>query len=340
MQQLGIKEVVAGRPCAASWLLQGVSAALSAMLALPCLAGEAAPAYPAKPVSVIIPFTPGSSQETEGRVHMGRLSEQLKQPFVIDFKPGGSTTIGLAFLARSAPDGYTLLLASGSLSLVPLRQIALPFDPLTAFAPVSLLSKRWSSILMHPSVPGTVKELFAWARANPGKLNFATNGPGSQSHLTGAWMADAGNVDITFVHYKSSAQIFPDLLSGRVHLTTITLTTGLPFMKTGKAKLLGMANLSRNPAFPDMPTIAEQGIRDFEYSSWQGVIAPAKTPPAIVNLLSAELAKVVKAPEVVKRLEQETQLIGSTPGEFAKHIAGETARWSDLIKRGGIVLEE
>ncbi len=303
-------------------------------------AGAQQAAYPSKPVTVIIPFTPGSSQETEGRVHMNRLSEQMHQQFIIDFKPGGSTIIGLGYVAKAPADGYTLLLVSASYSLVPLRTVEMSFDPLTAFAPVSLLSKRWGLIVIHPSVPGTVAEFVAYARANPGKINFATNGVGSQQHLTGAWMADVSHTDMTFVHYKSAAQIIPDLLAGRVHLTPVTLTTGIPHIKSGKLKALGMANLVRNPAFPDIPTLAEQGLKDFEYSSWHGMVAPAKTPPAIINQLSAELAKVVKSPEVVKRLENETQLIGSTPAEFARHIATETDRWRKMIKQSGIVLEE
>jgi tripartite-type tricarboxylate transporter receptor subunit TctC len=296
--------------------------------------------YPNKPVTVIIPFTPGSSQETEGRVHMNRLSEQMRQQFVIDFKPGGSTIIGLAHVAKAPADGYTLLLVSASFSLVPLRTVEMPFDPLTAFTPVSLLSKRWGLVVIHPSMPATVNEFVAYAKANPGKVNFATNGVGSQQHLTGAWMADVSRTDMTFVHYKSAAQIIPDLLSGRVHLTPVTLTTGIPHIKSGKLKALGMANLVRNPAFPDIPTLAEQGLKDFEYSSWHGMIAPAKTPAAIINLLSAELAKVVKSPEVIKRLENETQLVGSTPAEFGRHIATETDRWRKMIKQSGIVLEE
>ena len=144
----------------------------------------------------------------------------------------------------AAPDGYTLLLASASFSLVPLRPVSLPFDPNTAFAPVSLLSKRWGTMLVHPSVPTTTKELLAYAKANPGKVNFATNGPGSQQHLTGAWMADAGEVNLTFVHYRSAAQIIPDLLTGLVHLTPVTLATGMQHFKSGKLKLqIGRAHV-------------------------------------------------------------------------------------------------
>ena len=303
-------------------------------------AGAQQAAYPSKPVTVIIPFTPGSSQETEGRVHMNQLSAQLKQQFIIDFKPGGATIIGLGYVAKQPADGYTLLLVSASYSLIPLRNEQMTFDKHNAFTPVSLISKRWGIIAVHPDMPSKVTEFVAYAKANPGKINFATNGVGSQQHLTGAWMMDVSNTDMTFIHYKSAAQIIPDLLTGRVHLTPLTMTTGIPHLKSGKLKALGMANLVRNPSFPDIPTLHEQGLKDFEYSSWHGMLAPAKTPPAIVNLLSAELAKVVKVPEVVKRLQDETHLIGSTPAEFTRHINTETERWRKLIKQNNISLEE
>lgn len=296
--------------------------------------------YPNRPVTVIIPFTPGSVAETEGRVHFARVGENLRQQFLFDFKPGGSGTIGMTHVARSAPDGYTVLLVSASYSLVPLRSIELPFDRLNAFAPVSLVSKRWGTILVHPSMPSTAAEFVAYARANPGKLNFATNGVGSQQHLTGAWLADITGANMTFVHYKSAAQIIPDLLAGRAQATPITLSSALPHVKQGKLRMLGMANLERNPAFPDVPTLVEQGWKDFEYSSWQGLVAPAKTPPAIVNLLSSEVAKAVRSPDVIKRLASETQLIGSTPEQFARHVSNETERWRKMTKEAGITLDE
>ena len=296
--------------------------------------------YPNRPVTVIIPFTPGSVAETEGRVHFARVAESLRQQFLFDFKPGGSGTIGMTHVARAAPDGYTVLLVSASYSLVPLRSVELPFDRLNAFVPVSLVSKRWGTILVHPSMPSTAAEFVSLVKANPGQVNFATNGVGSQQHLTGAWLADVTGTQMTFVHYKSAAQIIPDLLAGRVQATPITLSSALPHVKQGKLKMLGMANLERNPAFPDVPTLTEQGLKDFEYSSWQGLVAPAKTPAAIINLLSAEMAKAVKSPEVVKRLASETQLIGSTPEEFARHVVTETERWRKMTRESGITLDD
>ncbi len=296
--------------------------------------------YPNKPVTVVVPFTPASAGETEGRVHFGEVSKSLKQQFIFDFKPGGGSVIGMAYAAKQPADGYTLLIVSSSYSVIPLRKIELSFDPRTAFAPVSLVSKRWATILVHPSIPSNVAEFVEYTKANPGKINYATNGVGTQQHLTGYWIEELTGVKLNFVHYKSAAQVIPDLLSGRVHMNPISFVSGLTHMKSGRAKPLGIANFDRHPAFPDLPTLIEQGWKDFEYASWQGVVAPARTPAAIVNLLSSELAKAVKSPEVIKRLGNETQLIGSTPEYFASYVSKETERWGNMIKKSGISLEE
>ncbi len=311
------------------------------------LASLAAPAgmaqqgtYPSKPVMVIIPIAPGSVSETEGRIHMTKLSENLRQQFVIDFKAGAGGMIGSAYVAKAPPDGYTLMLVSASYSLIALRPGDLPFDRLNAFAPVSLLSKRWGMMMVHPSMPSTAAEFVAYVKANPDKVNYGSSGQGSQQHLTGAWMSVINNMRMTYVHYKGAGPIVPDLLAGRVHLTPMTLTSALPYIKQGKLKSIGLANLERSPAFPDIPTLAEQGWKDFEYSSWLGVVAPAKTPAAVVNLLSAELARGVKSPDIIKRLSDETHLVGSTPEQFGRHVGIETERWRKLMKETGIVLEE
>ncbi len=296
--------------------------------------------YPLKPVTVIIPAGPGSVSETEGRIHLSRLSETLGQQFILDFKGGGGGIVGLGYVARSAPDGYTLGLVSATYSLIPLRNTSMPFDRLNAFTAVSLLSKRWGLMMVHPSLPSNVADFVAYAKANPGRINYASSGMGSQQHLTGAWMASMSNLDLTYVHYKGAGPIVPDLLAGRVHMTPMTLTSGLPHLKSGKLKAIGLANTMRNPALPDIPTLHEQGWKDFEYSSWLGLIAPAKTPAAVVNLLSAELSRVVKTPEVVKRLSVETELVGSTSAEFARHVNTETERWRVLLKTIGVTLDE
>lgn len=317
-----------------------VHSCLLGAAALPLAIHAQQGAYPAKPVVVVVPAGPGSVSETEGRIHLSRLGEILGQQFVLDFKGGGGGIVGLGHVARSAPDGYTLGLVSATYSLIPLRNTSMPFDRLNAFSTVSLLSKRWGLMMVHPSLPSSVADFVAFAKANPGRINYGSSGMGSQQHLTGAWMASLANLDLTYVHYKGAGPIVPDLLAGRVHMTPMTLTSGLPHIKSGKLKTLGLANTVRNPALPDIPTLHEQGWKDFEYSSWLGLIAPAKTPAAVVSLLSVELSRVVKSPEVVKRLSVETDLVGSTPAEFARHVNAETERWRVLLKTIGVTLDE
>ena len=319
-------------------IAQGLAAIVLTWMAAGAIAQQ--PAWPARPVTLIVPTAPGSVSENEGRIHMARLAENLHQSFIMDFKAGAAGIIGLTYVARSAPDGYTLLLTSASFSTLPLRDVNLTFDGINAFTPVSLISKRWGVMAVHPSMPGNPAEFVAYAKANPGKINYGTSGVGSLQHLTGAWMASVTGIDMTFIHYKGSNPAQLDLVAGRIQITPITLTSVAQYLKTGKMKALGLANLTRNPAMPDMPALTEAGWKDFEYSSWLGVLAPVKTPANVVRLLSSELTKVVKSPDVVKRLEAQTQLIGSTPEEFGRHINTETERWRKLMKETGIKLAE
>ena len=295
--------------------------------------------YPNKPVSVIVPFSPGSAPEVDARIYLTQLGRQLNQNFILDFKPGGSTIIGAGYVAKSQADGYTLLLATASNVLIPMRPVKTSFDLHNAFAPVTLLSKRWAMLVAHPSMPSNWPEFMAYARANPGKVNYATNGAGSQLHLSGAWLSDIANIDITFVHDKGLVHASSDLLAGRVHLILGTLTTGMQYVKAGKAKALGMANLTRNPAYPDIPTLTEQGLKDFEFSSWIGLFAPAKTPPAVINLLSSEAARAARLPELAMQMSG-NQLVGSTPEQFVRFMASETERWGELVRQKGIDLQD
>jgi len=302
---------------------------------------QSADAYPARPVTMVVPFAPGAATDIEGRIYANKLNEALGQPFVLDFKPGASMTVGMNYAVRQKPDGYTLLFVSSSYSLLPLRFRNLPYDPMKNFEPVSLLSKRSAIIAVAPSLPvGNVKEFVEYAKANPGKLNFATAGNGSVQHLTGLWLQSATGTKLTFVHYKAAGASFPDLMAGRAHATPMTFQSSLPLVKSGKVKAIGVASLQRNALLPDLPTFHEQGVTDFEYSTWMGLLAPEKTPPAIINKLQAELARIVKLPDVAERLGAETALMATTPSEFRRHVAAETARWVKLIKEFGISFED
>ncbi len=304
-------------------------------------AQDAAVSYPAKPVIMVVPFAPGGGTEIEGRTFVAKLSENLGRQFIMDFKPGAAMTIGMTHAARAAPDGYTLLFVSANYPLVPLVAKDLPYDPVKAFAPVSLLSKRSALMVVHPSLPvKNVKEYIALAKARPGEINFATGGPGGIQHLTGAWLNSITRTKTTFIHYKASGAMIPDLLAGRSHISPMSFPLGLPLVKSGKMRALGVASLERSLLLPELPTFAEQGVPDFEYSTWLGVLAPAQTPVAIINKLSAELIKITKSPEVAQRLGDETRLIGSTPEQFRKHVAVETERWRKVVQEAQIRFDE
>lgn len=312
-----------------------------ATLAASITHGQSADTYPSRTVTFIVPFAPGAATDIEGRIYANKLSEAWGQSFVLDFKPGASMLIGMNHAVKQKPDGYTLLFVSASYSVLPLRFKSLPYDPIKNFELVSLLSKRSAIIAVAPSLPANnVRELFEYAKANPTKLNFATAGNGSIQHLTGLWLQSATNTKLTFIHYKAASASFPDLMAGRAHATPMTFQSSLALVKSGKVKAIGVASLQRNALLPDLPTFHEQGVPDFEYSTWLGLLAPEKTPPAIVNKLQAELAKIIKHADVVERLGAETTLMATGPAEFRRHATAETARWVKLIKEFGISFDD
>jgi tripartite-type tricarboxylate transporter receptor subunit TctC len=298
--------------------------------------------YPAKAVQVVIPYAPGGTTDVEARLYAQKLGDALGKSFVLDFKPGAGSVFGSNLVAKAAPDGYTILMTTASIAVSPALVKDLPYDPAKDFASVSLMSKRATLLLMHPSNPfKTFPEYLAYAKANPGKINFGTSGAGGIIHLSGAWLSSLTNTQVTFVHYKGSGQMYTDLLAGRVHVTPVTFTTGLPYIRSGKLVPLVVTSAERSKLL-DMPTVAEQGVPGYEYPSWFGVLAPAGTPAPIVNRLSAELAKIARSPEVVKKLAEAdgSFMVGSTPEQFRQMIVTETARWKKLVQDTGIKLEE
>ena len=319
-----------------------VKAACMTAMALPCAAfAQGAGDYPNKPVTMVIPFSPGAATDIEGRIYAGKLNEAWGQPFVLDFKPGANMTIGMNAVVRQKPDGYTLLYVSASYALLPLQVRDLPYDPIKNFEQVSLLSKRSAIIAVAPTLPvKNVQEFIAYAKARPGEVNFATAGIGSIQHLTGLWLASAIDAKFTFIHFKAAGSGYPDLMAGRVHATPMTFQTSLPLVKSGKIKAIGVASLQRNALLSDVPTFIEQGVPDFEYASWLGLLAPEKTPAVIVNKLQQELAKIIKLPDVASKLGAETALYATTPAEFKKYAQNETARWVKLVKENNIKFDD
>ncbi len=295
-------------------------------------------AYPAKTVTIINAAVPGGSTEAEMRLYTQKISDSTGRPFVIDFKPGAGGTIGVAYVAKSAPDGYTLLLADGNFTSAPAFYKELPYDAARDFASISLISKRPTVLMIHPSLPiKTATEYFAFARANPGKLNFGTVGAGSTTHMNGAWMHSAAKVMVTFVHYKGTGAMMPDLLAGRIHATAITFLSSLPHIKAEKMRALGITTSERSKLWPELPTVEEQGAPGYDYSSWIGIVAPAKTPTPIIEKLNAELAKATQDPGINKKLTSEfVQIVASTPDQASRFFREDVDRWRRMADVIGV----
>ncbi len=305
-------------------------------------AQESVDAYPSRPVTVINPLAPGGSGDVETRLYNQKLSEALGKPFIIDFKPGAGTTLGTALVVKSRPDGYTLLTVSPSLTIAPAFYKDLPYDVNRDLSPITQMSKRATMVVAHPAVPyRNMKEFVAYMKSHPGEVNWGTNGAGSISHLLGEWLQTLTGTKMTFVHYKGVSGLTTDVLGGRIGATVFTFTSALQLVKTNKLKILGMSTTERSPALPDVPTVQEQGIPDFEYPSWLGYFGPPGMAPALVAKLNGELVKAAHSPDVIKTMAADsTTLVAGTPEQLKKLVATETARWQKLVTQAGIKLEE
>lgn len=317
-------------------------AVLSALHASQTLAQGEVRDFPARPVTLVVPFTTGGATDIEARIYAQKLGENMGRSFVVDYKPGAAGSIGGAFVARSAPDGHTLLVVTSSFTVNPAFYKNLPFDSVRDFAPVSLMSKRVTVLLAHPAFPArTLSEYLAQAKANPGRINVSATGAGSIPHLAAAWLHSLSRTTVTYVQYKGTSPLMVDLVAGRVDVNASPLVNGLPYLKSGKLKVLGILSDEPSPLLPGMQTAAEQGVHGYNYASWLGISAPARTPGAIVSRLSTELARVARDPELVRKFAPEgNTLVGSTPQALQDLIATEIERWQRLVADNNIRLEE
>lgn len=314
------------------------------ILVLTPLLGQAqdpAEVFPSRPVQIVVPFTPGGATDIEARVYAQKLTENMGKSFVVDYKPGAGGSIGTGFVAKSTPDGHTLLVISSSFTVNPAFYKNLPYDPIKDFAAVSLMSKRVTVLIAHPSFPATtIREYLAYARANPGKVNMAATGAGSIQHLAGAWLHSVTGTRVTFVQYKGTSPLNVDLVSGRVDVNASPFVNVMPLVKAGKLKILGILSDEPSPLIPGAQVAAEQGAPGYSYSSWLGVIAPRATPASIVNKLSAELGKAARAPDVVQKFAPEgSTMVGSPPKVLQDLIATELERWRKIVQENDIKLE-
>ncbi len=303
------------------------------VLALPV--ASHAQSYPAKPLRLIVPFAPGGGNDTIARAIAAQMSGSMGQQVVVDNRAGAGGVIGAEAAARAPADGYTLFLGGvGSHAVNPTLMPNLPYDAVKDFSPVSLIASAPSVLVVNPGVNArTVAELTAIAKASPGKLNYATNGNGSSSHLATLLYESMAGIQMTHVPYKGFAPALTDILGGQVQLMMNSIVALAPQIKAGKVRALAVSSKTRSSVLPDVPTMSEAGVTGYEAGSWYGILVPAGTPRDIVQRLNAEIVRAVKQPDVRERLAAEgADPIGSTPEEFAAHIKIEMARLGKVIR--------
>lgn len=312
-------------------------AGAAAGVALAPAAGRAQDAYPARPVKLIVPFPPGGPTDIMGRTAAKAMGDVLSQSFVVENKAGAGGNIGTDAVAKAAPDGYTIgLSAISSLAIAPYMYDKLPFQVEKDFAPISLVGTTPCVVVVHPSAPFTdLKGLVAYAKANPGKLGYATSGIGTSNHLAAELLQSVAGMSLTNIPYKGSSQIVPDLLSGTVLMSMeSSLATTLQHIRSGKLKALAVTSPARAAALPDVPTVAESGYPGFAVETWFGLVAPAGTPAAIVQKLHDAWAKGAKTAEARTAFDNISgNLRVTTPAEFGAFIKAENARWGTLIRK-------
>ena len=314
---------------------------LIAALSLCCLAAplHAQSTYPTKPVRLVVPFSPGGSTDVTARILAQKLSEGWRQQVVVDNRAGAGGNIGAEYVARAAPDGYTLLLATtGVMSINHKLYRNLSYDAQKDLAPVTQIGALPLILIVHPSLPAkSVKELIAMSKSQPGALSYASSGVGSATHMTAELFRMMSGVDMTHVPYKGSGQAMTDLISGEVGVAFDQITSSIAHVQSGKLRALGVTSAKRFPSVPNLPTIAEAGVQGYESVSWNGIAAPAGTSRDTITRIQLEVARALQSPDIKERFFKDgIEPIGSTPEQFAAHIRAERAKWEKVVDTAGI----
>ena len=323
------------------WLQRLVSA-LMAFATFALADAAIAQAYPNKPLRIMVPFPPGGSTDVMARTLAVELTKSLGQPVVVENKAGANGNIGSAEVAKAQPDGYTLLLSGvGTNAINHSLYPTMPYDSLRDFEHITLLAEGPNVLIVNPTFAAkSVPELIAMAKAQPGKLNYGSNGNGSSGRLAMEMLRQATGIDMVHVPYKGGGPAMQALLAGEIPMLFTNQDAALPHVKAGKVRAIGVASETRNPAYPDVPTVAEQGITGFSAVSWLGLSAPAKTPPDVVKKLHAEAVKAINQPEFRARLEGNGfVVVGSTPEQFRAFVASENAKWGKAVKASGATVD-
>jgi tripartite-type tricarboxylate transporter receptor subunit TctC len=311
------------------------STLLLAMTATPCLAQGT---YPAKPVRVISPSSAGGGSDIIARIVAPKLTERLGQQVIVENRPGAGTVIGSDYVAKAAPDGYTLLLGIATLATNPALLKKMPYDAVRDLAPITQVAQSPNVLVVHPSIPvKTVKELIAFVRARPGQLTFASAGIGTNPHMTFELFRSMTKLDAVHVPYKGSAPAIIDLVGGHVAMMSATALTGIPQIRAGRLRGLGVTSAKRSAAAPELPTLAEAGVPGYEATQWYGLLAPAGTPPQVVKRLHADMVQILNSADVRSRLANDgAEAVGDTPEQFGQFIRAELAKWAKVARDAGI----
>ena len=311
--------------------------------ALPLLSRvAAAQAYPSRPVHLMVGFAPAGPADILARLLGQWLSERLGQQFIVENRAGAGSNLATEAVVNSPPDGYALLLGNvATMTIIPNVQKNVPYDPFKDFEPVSLIASAPLLVVVHPSLPVTsVKQLIALAKAKPGQLNYASNGVGSSTHLATELFKVVTGTNMTHIPYKGLSPATTDLLSGQVQVMFSSAVAMLPHVKSGRLRAIAMTGATRSKAIPEIPTVAEAGVKDYEAGSWYGILAPARTDRAIVDTLAKEIGAAVRSAEIQERLINEAVIpVGGTPAQFAAHIKKEYARVAQVVKSSGAKFE-
>ena len=323
-----------------------MTAPFSRRLALLAAAGLLAGAvqaadWPARPITLVVPFPPGGPTDMVARVLAQSVGEQLGQSVVVDNKPGANGNIGNAFVAKAAPDGYTVLYNTSSITLSPALYKKLSYDLRKDLMPVTLSAVVPLALVVNPQLPvKTVAELVDYAKKNPGKLSYGSAGNGNVTHLAAFQVAQHFGIEAAHVPYKGSAPADVDLVAAQIQFKTDTINSVAPFINDGKLRLLAVSTAKRLANFPAAPTLAESGMAGFEAGAWQGVMVPAKTPQPVIDRLNQAFVQALKSPAVLEKLRvQSTEPLGTSPAEYAAYIEKELARWASVVKSTGVALD-
>jgi tripartite-type tricarboxylate transporter receptor subunit TctC len=297
--------------------------------------------YPTKTVRIVSPFPPGGSVDLVGRILADKLTQNLGKQFIVDNRSGASGIIGTEMVAKSAPDGYTLLINTLPLVTNQFLMARVAYDPVRDFEPISMVTSSPSLVTVHPSVPAhSIKELIALARSRPGQLNYSAAGVGTNPHIAGELFNLLAGVNIVAVQFKGGGPADVAAISGEVAGTFGNISQAIGHVKSGRLRALAVTSTTRSPALPDLPTVAEAGVPGYEFLTWHGVLAPKGTPKPIVNLLGEQLQKILRAPGEAKFWQDRgLDVIASSPDEFAVRLAAEQKKWGEVIRKRGIKAE-